>query len=420
MNYLFCCEFYFPGIGGVQKVIQEIAERLVKRGHSITIATSALTDRKELEHNGVQIAEFKVSGNYVRGMTGEVDRYQNFLVTGNFDAVLVKAAQQWTFDAMIPVLDDMDYRKIHIPCGYPGLYRPVYSDYYQNMPSVLHKFDHLIFYSADYRDINFALEHGYNNITVIPNGASKKEFSIVPNETVRTELGIDKENFVLLTVGSFTGAKGHLEIVQGFELLDYKKPTTLILNGNQPPHSISHSLFRQIKLHLEHGILSTSKWLAITFLRFIRILKKPRSIDMIIKDIHRNQSDKKVLITDLPRNQLIQIFFSSNLFVFASHSEYSPLVLFEAAAAGLPFLSVPVGNAEEIAKWTKCGRICTADLDEVGTIKPNPAVLAQEIKKLMEEPIEMHKMSINGKKLWKENFNWDKIALQYEKVLNPD
>ena len=57
---------------------------------------------------------------------------------------------------------------------------------------------------------------------MIPNGASKKEFSIVPNETVRTELGIDKENFVLLTVGSFTGAKGHLEIVQGFELLDYK------------------------------------------------------------------------------------------------------------------------------------------------------------------------------------------------------
>jgi len=420
MNYLFSCEFYYPSVGGVQKVIQEIAERLVKNGHKVTIATSALPNRKELQHNGVQIAEFNVIGNSVNGMTGDVEKYQEFLVSGNFDSVMIKAAQQWTFDAMIPVLDDINYRKIHIPCGYPGLFNPVYSDYYQAMPTVLNKFDHLIFYSADYRDIKFALEHGYSNNTVIPNGASKKEFSIVPDDTIRTQLGIDEENFVLLTVGSFTGAKGHLEIVHGYELLDVNSPTTLILNGNQPPHPALPSFFKQIKMHLEHGILSTGKWLAITMLRFIGIIKKQRSIDTIIEEIHRNQSNKKVLVTDLPRHKLIQIFFSSNLFVFASHSEYSPLVLFEAAAAGLPFLSVPVGNAQEIAKWTECGKICSADRDEFQIIKPDPAVLAVEIKKLIEDPEEMKKMSLQGKKLWKENFYWDKIVLQYEKVLSPE
>ena len=48
MNYLFSCEFYYPSVGGVQKVIQEIAERLVKKGHKVTIATSALPDEVEL------------------------------------------------------------------------------------------------------------------------------------------------------------------------------------------------------------------------------------------------------------------------------------------------------------------------------------------------------------------------------------
>ena len=60
----------------------------------------------------------------------------------------------------------------------------------------------------------------------------------------------------------------------------------------------------------------------------------------------RLQRGKRFLMTDMSRADIISAFFSSNLFVFASHVEYSPLVLFESVAAGLPFLSVPVGNAQ--------------------------------------------------------------------------
>jgi glycosyltransferase involved in cell wall biosynthesis len=394
-----------------------VAEHLVDNGHEVTVATTKLTNRESLVHNGVNIVEFNVIGNYIRGMSGEVKEYQDFLTTEKFDALMVKAAQQWTFDALIPVLDSISYRKIHIPCGYPGLYKPEYAKYYQLMPEVLHKFDHLIFYSKEYRDIKFAFENGFTKNTIIPNGASKREFGRKPTDFLRSELGIDENDFVFLSVGSITGGKGHKDILKGFELLDTKKSCTLILNGNRPPHSPNETFITQLRIHSRKGLLSTAKWLVLKFMQSIKILTKSRSLEGIVKDIHKKQSNKKVLIRDLPRSKVVQTFFESDLFVFASHSEYSPLVLFEAAAAGLPFLSVPVGNAAEIAKWTKAGKICTAESNEYGMIVPDPAKLAVDMKYLMENPEELSRMSTQGRKQWSENFFWDKIVPQYEKVL---
>ena len=63
MKFLFCCEFYYPSVGGVQEVMKQIAERLVARGHEVTVATTALPNRDFTSLNGVQIAQFAVSGN---------------------------------------------------------------------------------------------------------------------------------------------------------------------------------------------------------------------------------------------------------------------------------------------------------------------------------------------------------------------
>src|SRR5579859_5149747 len=111
MRFLFCCEFYAPSVGGVQEVMRQVAERMVNRGHDVTVATTALEERHFRELNGVRIEGFHVAGNLVRGMQGEVDRYRAFVTTGHFDVMMVKAAQQWTFDALWPVLDEVPYRK---------------------------------------------------------------------------------------------------------------------------------------------------------------------------------------------------------------------------------------------------------------------------------------------------------------------
>src|SRR5207249_1447325 len=117
-------------------------------------ATSKLQERQSNEISGVKLEEFRIAGNFVRGMVGEVSRYREFLLNADYDVLMIKAAQQWTFDALTPILGLITKPKIFVPCGFSGLLDPAYSDCFKRMPEWLRKFDRLIFYATDYRDIN--------------------------------------------------------------------------------------------------------------------------------------------------------------------------------------------------------------------------------------------------------------------------
>jgi glycosyltransferase involved in cell wall biosynthesis len=121
-------------------------------------------------------------------------------------------------------------------------------------------------------------------------------------------------------------------------------------------------------------------------------------------------------LVDLQRPELIQAYLNSDLFVLASNIEYSPLVLFEAAAAGLPFLSVPVGNAEEIARWTGAGEICPAPRDALGYTRVEPAVLARCMENLAARPEDRKACAEAGRRNWREQFTWQRIAARYEEL----
>ncbi len=130
MQILIGTDYYYPSVGGQQIVLKEIAERLVKLGHKVTVATSKMQNRQVNYLNGVNIQEFDIKGSYVHGIKGNVNNYQNFMLNEKFDAILIKAAQGWTIDALIPVLSKIKTRKVFIPCGFSALYDSYYSEYY--------------------------------------------------------------------------------------------------------------------------------------------------------------------------------------------------------------------------------------------------------------------------------------------------
>jgi glycosyltransferase involved in cell wall biosynthesis len=129
-------------------------------------------------------------------------------------------------------------------------------------------------------------------------------------------------------------------------------------------------------------------------------------------------NDRLLLVTDFERRELVQAYMAADLFVFASNIEYSPLVLYETVAAGTPFLSVPVGHTEEIARWTGGGMICPAEKDERGYTRVAPAVLAREIAKAIEDPKKLSSLGKAGQDAWKERFTWSAIAREYEAILS--
>jgi glycosyltransferase involved in cell wall biosynthesis len=135
------------------------------------------------------------------------------------------------------------------------------------------------------------------------------------------------------------------------------------------------------------------------------------------------QPFKRVILTDLKRPELVQAYLAADLFVFASQIEYSPLVLYEAAAAGTPFLTVPVGNAPEIVRWTGAGLLCEATQDSRGYTRVDPRNLAKAMARCMNDRAMLSCLGATGRERWRKHFTWQVVAGYYEDILsgkNPD
>lgn len=459
MKLLFCCENYYPSRGGVQEVMRQIAERMVDIGHDVSVATRKHPDRTSTVHNGVKIHEFGVSGSLTNGFRGDVGPYQNFVKNFDGDAILIKAAQQWSFDALWPVLDDVKARKVFVPCGFSGLYEPEYADYFAKMPGILRKFDHLIFYAEKYRDIEFAKTHAITTYSIVPNGASEREFDRTADGSFRARFKIPADDFLFLTVGSPVVAKGQKEVGEAFARMDLGgRNATLILNGAWPELYLDsapvHDARRPSMAQRWSGALGKSRMMA-DMARSVVPLMRPNTIrkgfvllysrgwrafrDRLFPEPPEVQDgaepprvaalgtveaggatvsgSRRILCLNLPREDVVSAFLDADLFVFASKVEYSPLVLFEAAAAGTPFVTVPVGNSEEIVRWTSGGWICPAEVDERGNTMVSTAVLAREMEKAIRSPELLGQLGAAGRQAWLDRFTWARIAKSYERIL---
>jgi len=380
MKILHTVEFYSPSVGGAQEVVKQISEHLVKRRHEVTVATTKLPHRTSSSINGVHIEEFDISGNAVRGFRGETSRYQQFLLDSHFDVMMNYAAQQWATDLVFPILDRLSYRKVLAPCGFSGLLNPQYASYFAHLPEVLRQYDHLIFHSNSYRDVEFARQHGLKHYTIIPNGASEEEFREV-DATLRQRYGISINVPLVLTVGSHTGLKGHRLAIEAFRRARIGR-AVLVIIGNKIGRM---------------GCLPECKMRA----GCVRLVSLGR---------------KRVLLLNPARPDVVAAYHAADLFVFGSNIECSPLVLFEAMASKTPFATVACGNAEEIVNWSHGGILLPTIQRGNGMVDAKPETMAQAIEDLIMKPEERLRLTEAGYQAWQERFTWDKISREYERL----
>jgi glycosyltransferase involved in cell wall biosynthesis len=125
---------------------------------------------------------------------------------------------------------------------------------------------------------------------------------------------------------------------------------------------------------------------------------------------------KNVLLLDPPREDVVAAYDAADLFVFGSNIECSPIVLFEAAASGTPFVSTACGNAAEIARWTAAGKILPTDRTPSGLVRTSARAMAKAIEELLADKARLQQLRQAGIENWKSRFTWEKIALKYEEV----
>ncbi|MEI6296922.1 MAG: glycosyltransferase family 4 protein [bacterium] len=410
MTILHTVKSYSSLAGGMYEVVRQISENLKKRGHEITIASCRKPDNYSSNIN-VELFDFSKEN--------EIKRYQDYLIDSDFDIITNFAAQQPMTDLMLPILQKIKAKKVFVPTGFNALQSKTHKTYFENMKTWLAQYDLNIFLSNNYQDINFARINNVpeSKITIIPNGASKEEFFDIKTLNIKEKLKINKNNLLILHVGSFTGVKGHYEAIEIFSKANIKN-ATLLLIGN--------------------GDNFCSK-------------KTKEESEKLNSTVSFKKNNKNILIKELNREDTVSVYKESDIFLFPSNTECSPIVLFEAMAAGIPFLTSEVGNTKEIIEWSNGGillptyqniilgenyiekikKYLKKFLIRIGFNLWNPDIQYAKVDinksiKIFEELClntkKRKELGNNGREAWLNKFTWEKISERYEaeymKLLN--
>jgi glycosyltransferase involved in cell wall biosynthesis len=115
----------------------------------------------------------------------------------------------------------------------------------------------------------------------------------------------------------------------------------------------------------------------------------------------------------IPREDTVVLYRTSHSFLFFSNLEYSPIVLYEAAAAGCSILATPAGNSEEILLLTKAGTIVPSRVRKQGfvTVKTWPTIRIlrrlHRINRLQNKPL------VNNQRTNLMQYSWQELAKKY-------
>lgn len=361
MKILHTVEFYEPSKGGAQEVIKQISERLVGKGHDVTVATSHHPARSSTTINNVRIEQFEISGNSVRGINGKAKEYQAFLCDTKFDVLLNYAAQTWTTDLTFPLLDKIAAKKVIAPLGYSRLTAPRYRNYFSKLPDVLAKYDTLIYTSPNYQDALFGKQHGLERkARIIRNGAAREEFE-QSRQNFKTKYGIN-ETYFFLSVSNHYFAKGHTRVLNAFRKLN-SNDCALVLIGEKP---VRHSWYSC------YPVCKASSWM-----------------DRRIK-----------VLSGIPRSDVVAAYQEADLFLFGSEVECSPLVMYEAFASRTPFITTNVGNVLDHAEYLRVIESSEQMLDE--------------LKSFVRDPTPYRALADRAYQLFLQDHTWERITKELE------
>ncbi len=206
-----------------------------------------------------------------------------------------------------------------------------------------------------------------SKIKVVFNGVDPNFWGESIGSTLRDELGIDRDTFVMLCGSRFAHDKGHKFLVNS--IAELKKITgkkfKLVLANDGP-------LLEEVK----------------------------------------NQAKDLGLVDDIVfvgfRKDIKNLYDGSDLYINSSEHEALSFAIVEVLAAGLPVIATDMGgNGDIINSETNCGMLVKYD-DAKG--------LAEALNKLMDDPALQKVFRENALKAVKERFNIDKMVMEAYKL----
>ena len=206
-------------------------------------------------------------------------------------------------------------------------------------------------------------------LRVVPNGVDVDRFLRLPDDTrerIRREAGLDDGTFTWLAVGRFEVAKDYPNMLRAFAELRAQRPASvLLLVGRGSLQAQTEALSREVGLE---GAV-----------RFLGV-----------------------------REDVAEVMSAADGYVMSSAWEGMPMVLLEAAAAGLPIVATRAGgNHEVVLEGTSGYLVPTQDA---------PA-LAAAMRRLMDlPPAERRAMGIQGREHVRRHYGVGRVADRWEEL----
>jgi glycosyltransferase involved in cell wall biosynthesis len=221
----------------------------------------------------------------------------------------------------------------------------------------LRDYDALVYHTETGADVTFGRQYGPPEQVVIPNGADGREFA-EGAAGFRERFGIGSRR-LLLHVGNHHRVKGHADLVQLLRSLG-GLDVVLALIGDDP-----------------------GGW---------------RSCWQACASAARGDP-RLLLLRALPRSDVVAAFLEADVVVLTSRFEAAPLVLVEAMAAGVPFVSYRVGSAPVLPG---------------GVVVSGVSDMAQAVRDLLADDARRRALGRAGREYQRRVLDWEALVDRYE------
>jgi glycosyltransferase involved in cell wall biosynthesis len=279
-------------------------------------------------------------------------------------------AHMATADGYVGLLFKKKY-KLPLICSFRGSDINIYPFYSRILKyftkKVIAEADKLLSVSRNLKEVAATIAVPKKEVKVLYNGCDIASNSGESHRRVREELGILKNEQVVIFVGSIERDKGVFELLDAFGLLHKKYPDVhLILVGTGPEYkSLSNRIFR--------GSLK--------------------------KKIH--------IVGRRPHNEVNIWLRAADIFTLPTYYEGFPNSVLEAMACGLPVIASNVGGISEAVEDGKSGILVKSrDVDS----------LYQALESVIADKSLAERMGRYGIKIIEQHFSWNSNAEQMMKL----